>query len=73
MGFPGIYIILLMLFFSFLAEVAAVPITPSAADAERIAERMRAEGLSEVGYFFLYFGAISLSQSSVDLMVSRAL
>ncbi|KAF2801327.1 uncharacterized protein BDZ99DRAFT_469762 [Mytilinidion resinicola] len=34
--------------FAFLVNVAAVPITPSAADVERLAEQMRAEGVSEV-------------------------
>ena len=60
MGCSSAYIILIVVLFTFLADVAAVPITPSAADAERIAERMRAEGLSEVRYPFLYFETFKL-------------
>ncbi|KAF2497338.1 hypothetical protein BU16DRAFT_505615 [Lophium mytilinum] len=40
--------VFLIYLFAFLVNVAAVPITPSAADVERLAERMRAEGVSEV-------------------------
>lgn len=47
MGCSSAYIILFVVLFTFLVDVAAAPISPSAADTERIAERMRAEGLSE--------------------------
>lgn len=47
MGCSSAYIILFIVLFTFVADVAAAPISPSAADTERIAERMRAEGLSE--------------------------
>jgi hypothetical protein len=58
MGCSSAYITLFIVLFTFLADVVAVPITPSAADAERIVERMRAEGLSEVRYPFLYFESL---------------
>lgn len=60
MGCSSAYIILFVVLFTFLADVAAAPISPSAADTERIAERMRAEGLSEVRYPFLYFERFKL-------------
>jgi hypothetical protein len=48
MARPTITTVFLMCLFVLRVHVAAMPITPSAADAERLAERMRAEGVSEV-------------------------